>query len=771
MRRIRSARLGLLASLFLLAPGLVKAQPTAPPPVEPSPPPPPVASPPSTTQPVSPAPETAPPSPSPDLATPPLGPLDAPSPSGTTDGLVGSGPAQPAADLQASTPLDPEVDPVGGPKRLVLPSLHGPVGLFRMSTAETGGVGQLRMGFHGEYASADSFLINGDRNRRLAGSLALAFSPTKALEVFTAVLASANRNDRVCMEVGGMTRCVSEPQRVDPPIIRSFGDVVLGTKLAAALSDMWSGGAELGLRLYSSNQGLAFDGDSTSLWFSGLGTMDLRQAAALPLRAHVNLGYYVDNSSNLQDYSRFTRQMLGSKAVSTFAYGIGRSRFRSAVGVDAPLEQIGPHVVLQPFLEYHLEVITAEADPAFAEFMPPLCRGSSPSAPRDARPCSDNPDQHWVTLGLRAQVTGGLAIDAGVDLGIRSPGFPYGSALPPFNLVLGVAFPFDLLASARPKVVTRTVTVEKVVEKEPPPKEGFVEGKVVNALGGAPVVGAIVAVVGQSRSRVATDTDGTFATKGLPEGPVDLEIAAPDFEPQIVKANVLIGQTAQVSANLRPLERTSRVHGRVVDDGGKPILAAVKISGAKDTELTSDASGLFVAELPPGSYLARAEAPPLAPREERFEMVAGVDRTVEITFRKSVLGGAGPAARPAVTFRNNRLVVRRPVSFRVGAGGKPTTELSPAGQQTLDTLAELLTSQPEIRRVRIEAHWDNGLGRPEADQLTNQQAQKIAAYLTSRGVSADRVQAVGMGANKPRVPNLGPASRAKNRRVEFFATK
>jgi hypothetical protein len=36
----------------------------------------------------------------------------------------------------------------------MLPSLLGSVGLFRLSTAETGGLYQLRMGFHGEYSNA-----------------------------------------------------------------------------------------------------------------------------------------------------------------------------------------------------------------------------------------------------------------------------------------------------------------------------------------------------------------------------------------------------------------------------------------------------------------------------------------------------------------------------------------------------------------------------------------------------------------------------------------
>jgi OOP family OmpA-OmpF porin len=119
-----------------------------------------------------------------------------------------------------------------------------------------------------------------------------------------------------------------------------------------------------------------------------------------------------------------------------------------------------------------------------------------------------------------------------------------------------------------------------------------------------------------------------------------------------------------------------------------------------------------------------------------------------------------------VGFVKNRIVVRRPVSFRM-PGGKPTADLTPASQQTLDALADVMSAHPEIKKVRVEAHWDNGLEKPQANELTQQQADAVASYLARKGVPSGRVQAVGMGSNRPRVPNLTPASRSKNRRVEF----
>lgn len=109
-----------------------------------------------------------------------------------------------------------------------------------------------------------------------------------------------------------------------------------------------------------------------------------------------------------------------------FAGGIARSRVRLALAVDAPLEgRIGP-IGLRPFGEYHLEIVTARPDPAFA----------------DLRPA--NRDQQWLTLDLRARFGARLTVSVGTDLVIRSVGFPFGPPLPPYQAFVGAAIPLAL---------------------------------------------------------------------------------------------------------------------------------------------------------------------------------------------------------------------------------------------------------------------------------------------------------------------------------------
>ena len=114
---------------------------------------------------------------------------------------------------------------------------------------------------------------------------------------------------------------------------------------------------------------------------------------------------------------------------------------------------------------------------------------------------------------------------------------------------------------------------------------------------------------------------------------------------------------------------------------------------------------------------------------------------------------------------NGKLVVRSGVSFK---GSGPSMDVTPASAAVLDELAGVLASHPEIRRVRIEAHWDTSLPKDKAHDLTEQQAKTVAAYLTRQGVAAERIQVAGMGADKPIVPNIGMA-KMRNRRVEIRA--
>jgi OOP family OmpA-OmpF porin len=93
--------------------------------------------------------------------------------------------------------------------------------------------------------------------------------------------------------------------------------------------------------------------------------------------------------------------------------------------------------------------------------------------------------------------------------------------------------------------------------------------------------------------------------------------------------------------------------------------------------------------------------------------------------------------------------------------------LTEGAKRALNAGAKLLTEQYPQVKVEIGGHTDNA-GKPDANQkLSAKRAVAVMSYLISRGVSADRLSAVGYGDAQPIADNKTKEGRARNRRVEF----
>jgi hypothetical protein len=631
---------------------------------------------------------------------------------------------------KAETPPQTAVNPDS-----FLPQLMGPIGLYHISTAEVGPENHLRLALHFDYFKSAGFLVQGDENSRLDGNFSFGYTPNQYFELFGAILTSSNRNVR---------SAVGEPPRRDPELIKSFGDLVLGGKAGLPVATGQMVSFQLGLRFLSGISDLALSPGSTSLWFGPLYTVDLRPIADIPLRFHASVDYYVDNSDNLINFNDPTISIF-TREVASFAYGIAKSRLRFAAAAEVPLEQLTSPVPLDIFGEYHADVVTAKGD--FTPF-----DNAGFTHPR-------NRDQQFLTLGVRARVYKGITIDAGADFRIRSVGYAYGPPLPPYVAIWGLSYPFDIASFLKPVVVTKTV--ERAVPAGPPPAlEAQIAGVVKSSKDGKGVPNAIVAVVGKPLSRVGTDPDGSFQTQALPPGPVVLDVSAPGHEAARVNAAVIIGRPQKVEVTLQARVATGNVRGRVVDGKGQPLQASLRFSGAEAFSAQADAQGNFSAALPVGPYKVTAEMPALPPKEVPLDIVEGQDKTLEI-----VLGAAGPGGPPAgpATLNGDVVVPRTPLKFT-------GTKLNPKMQASLDGVAELLQSHPELRVLKVDVYWDNSAG-PKAQAMTDAQAKAIKDYLVKKGVSESRIAAAGHGDGNPLVPNIGPVNKAKNRRVELHVAQ
>jgi outer membrane protein OmpA-like peptidoglycan-associated protein len=243
-------------------------------------------------------------------------------------------------------------------------------------------------------------------------------------------------------------------------------------------------------------------------------------------------------------------------------------------------------------------------------------------------------------------------------------------------------------------------------------------------------------------------------------------VAAPGFEGATASATVAVGAATTVEVTLKAKLVSGNVRGKVMDAAGKGVVAALRFAGASTFEAKSDAAGMYSAALPPGPYKVTVDSQGLPTKEAPLDIVTGQDKQLDITLRPT---------HPDVTLTDKGIVLRVPIKFKQG-----TPKLENPVKGELDGVADLLGEHPEIKTLRIEAHWGGpagggggkkskgGGGGSAVKKLTEKQAGMIRDYLVSKGVSADRLDAVGRGGDSPLVPNLSPANRAKNRRVELI---
>jgi outer membrane protein OmpA-like peptidoglycan-associated protein len=99
--------------------------------------------------------------------------------------------------------------------------------------------------------------------------------------------------------------------------------------------------------------------------------------------------------------------------------------------------------------------------------------------------------------------------------------------------------------------------------------------------------------------------------------------------------------------------------------------------------------------------------------------------------------------------------------------GAATIRDTPGSHMVLDVALKILSSTPQITRVRIEGHTDSDGSKDLNLTLSEQRANSVIAWLTQKGIDAKRLHGVGCGAKDPLVPNTNDVNKQKNRRTEF----
>lgn len=95
--------------------------------------------------------------------------------------------------------------------------------------------------------------------------------------------------------------------------------------------------------------------------------------------------------------------------------------------------------------------------------------------------------------------------------------------------------------------------------------------------------------------------------------------------------------------------------------------------------------------------------------------------------------------------------------------------LRPESDPVLQAVREILATNDQIRKLRVEGHTDDRGNDAHNLDLSKRRASSVMRWLVEHGIAAERLESEGYGETRPLVPNRG-AGRQTNRRVEFHIT-
>ncbi len=138
----------------------------------------------------------------------------------------------------------------------------------------------------------------------------------------------------------------------------------------------------------------------------------------------------------------------------------------------------------------------------------------------------------------------------------------------------------------------------------------------------------------------------------------------------------------------------------------------------------------------------------------------------ESTLKISGPTSAAPVAEAhRVELRDNAIVIHDKVQFE---WDKAT--ILPASHGLLDEVAKVIVANPHIKKIQVEGHASADGNARHNQELSEQRAASVRAYLVAHGVAATILVSKGFGIEHPIADNNLPDGREANRRVEFNIT-
>lgn len=132
----------------------------------------------------------------------------------------------------------------------------------------------------------------------------------------------------------------------------------------------------------------------------------------------------------------------------------------------------------------------------------------------------------------------------------------------------------------------------------------------------------------------------------------------------------------------------------------------------------------------------------------------------------NVTGVKPPPGPDKVILTPSNIAITDKVQFEVGKA-----DLKPMSFALLDEVVTVMKGNPQIELVEIGGHTDITGSADFNRKLSQQRAESVMKYITSKGIKSSRLSAKGFGPDVPIADNGTPEGQEANRRVEFLIVK
>ena len=219
-------------------------------------------------------------------------------------------------------------------------------------------------------------------------------------------------------------------------------------------------------------------------------------------------------------------------------------------------------------------------------------------------------------------------------------------------------------------------------------------------------------------------------------------------------------QFTDVQCELEALPKDGGVQGKVTSDKGASLsgvtVELTDAQGQKHTASTGPDGSFSFPKLPLGDATITAQS--------NDHMIQTQTTTVRPREQTNVTFSLHERPKRAnVRLVGNQVQVLQKIHFELNSATIKGDSFT-----LLEEIADFFIRNKNIKKAEIQGHTDNSGTREINQRLSQDRAESVRSWLTSHGVESGRLTAKGYGSSRPLAPNVTPANRARNRRVQFL---